>query len=69
MKNKFCKVNSLCLLRIPYILDPNSDKELILRIVDDFLETGKVDKEIYNFYSQYQDNTYCNYLREMNMTD
>lgn len=58
IKNKYCKDNNISLLRIPYIYDPNVDKNQIEEIVLEFIKTKIVPQEIKDFYAKHKFSNY-----------
>jgi len=57
IKNKYCFDNKTKLLRIPYTYSQDTTK--LKLIIDNFIATGKVPKEIIDFYSQF---SFSNYI-------
>ena len=66
IKNEYCKVNNIALLRIPYTYDPIVDKDKIENMVLDFIKTKKVPQEILDFYSQYKFSNYAQCINKLN---
>ena len=67
IKNDFCLEQRIPILRIPYIYNPDTEKDKIEQMVLTFLETRKVPQEIIDFYEQYsENNNYSDIARQLN---
>lgn len=66
IKTNYCFDNKIPLLRIPYIYDPNKDKNKIEQLILNFIQTKQVPQEIIDFYSQFPFSDYGKILQKQN---
>lgn len=66
LKTNYCFDNNIPLLRIPYIYDPNKDRNKIEQLILDFIQTKQVPQEIIDFYSQFDFSDYGKILQKQN---
>jgi len=67
-KNSYAFKNNKPLLRIPYIYDPEDNKEDIAKLLADFIKTKKIPQHIIDFYASYNFSNYAELARKWNDT-
>ncbi len=65
-KNSFCLENQIPILRIPYIYDPIVHKDVIVKLVMEFIQNKIVPREILDYYKEYPENNYVESAVELN---
>lgn len=66
LKNDFCFIHGIPILRIPYVYDVEKDKEKIAQLLKDFISTRKIPQEIIDFYQQFEFSNYAKLAVEWN---